>query len=164
MGPIIAVVSSKEKFSDMSYIKRLNYYERQNQLVAERKRQVEERAKSKSAPKSLFVFENITKSDQQLPRISHDNKSWIKPGERFVGDDYYRCVRGFAFVESYQEESKVSEKLILDQPDTITNAGKVEHTIVDRNPQKEAKSEAKSKDKETLIVEDPIDGVDVILG
>lgn len=56
------------------------------------------------------------------------------------------------------------EKLILDQPDQITEAGKVEHVV---QPKEQQLHEGKPSDDQmaghdTLITEDPLDGVQVI--
>ena len=63
------------------------------------------------------------------------------------------------------EENKMpNDKLILDQPDTITNKGKIEHVVADTNPQPINDSTENKPNSEVLLTENPLDGVSIIRG
>ena len=56
------------------------------------------------------------------------------------------------------------EKLILDQPDTVTHKGKVEH-VVDRNtPAQRLQEQGSDEQPEILLNEGPVDDGFVIVG
>jgi hypothetical protein len=56
-------------------------------------------------------------------------------------------------------------KLILDQPDKVTHQGTVEHVVVDApKALNEAAPTVKKPQEDVLITEDPMDGVDILLG
>jgi hypothetical protein len=69
--------------------------------------------------------------------------------------------------ESLQENTMTNEnQLLLDQPDTITNQGKVERVVVEPTLQP-INDNAQPKEHpatEVLLTEDPVDGVTIILG
>lgn len=61
----------------------------------------------------------------------------------------------------------MENKLILDQPDMVTERGQVEHVVrqpqVPQQPLNDATGDVQ-KQPEVLLTEDPLDGVEIILG
>jgi hypothetical protein len=64
-----------------------------------------------------------------------------------------------------KENNVANEKLILDQPDTITNKGKIEHVVGDGSmkPINDSNNPSKSA-SDVLLTENPLDGVTIIKG
>lgn len=124
----------------------------------------------------LFVFQNNTKGTLDLPKATASGKKHLEQGEQFQGDNYFmrlvptmlRYIREIvpaggakaALVEL--KENTMSEKLILDQPDKVTNQGTVEHVLAE--PKKQLnESQPKQPQLDVLLTEDPMDGVEIIL-
>jgi hypothetical protein len=101
--------------------------------------------------------------------------------EEWEGDNYYMSLvkQGMAInvatIRTPEEERiKMNEnKLILDQPATVTVKGAVEHVVVDQLAvNKQAVPQPKKKDKlveqplvdsnEVLLTEDPLEGVTIL--
>ena len=123
----------------------------------------------------LYLFRNNTNADLTLPRPTKSGIRNILPGKEFQGDNYYmQLVRHGLLklvkeLQSPEQQKAISEgvileqKLILDQPDTVTNHGKVEH-VVETPKQKINESKAtKEKQVDILINEDPVEGGFVIV-
>jgi hypothetical protein len=125
----------------------------------------------------LFLFKNRSNfATLELPKKSQDGKKWVGPNETWQGDSYFlRMIPKEAIlIETLEnpkkEEIMSEEKLILDQPDTVTTDGKVEHVLENQDQKlneqsttkkRKTKSESK-KSKETLLTEDPTSGVIII--
>ena len=58
----------------------------------------------------------------------------------------------------------MTDKLILDQPDQITNQGKIEHVVADNQKALIKENDASKNEENVLITENPIDGLEIILG
>ena len=123
----------------------------------------------------LYLYRNNTKADLTLPRPTRSGTRVVAAGKEFQGDNYYmqlvrqgmlRLVKEIQSPEQQNaEEVKMEEKLILDQPDTITDKGKVEHVV--STPVKklnEEKDGNKDKQPEVLLNEGPVEGGFVIVG
>lgn len=121
----------------------------------------------------VYIFLNITSGDFMLPKKSIDGKKMVKPKEEFKGDSYFlkfvgppnnllKMVRRLE--ESQERTNNMTDKLILDQPDQITNQGKVEHVIVDTPKAVIKENETNKPQENVLITENPIDGLEIILG
>jgi hypothetical protein len=117
----------------------------------------------------MYLFRNRSAvASLDLPKVSADGKKWIGPGQTWKGDSYFMSMvpREAVLVESLcennKEETKVEERLILDQPEQITSAGKVEHEVSDELPKVVESSPKAGKSKERLITEDPLSGVTII--
>lgn len=65
-----------------------------------------------------------------------------------------------------EEEAMANEKqLLLDQPDCITHQGKVERVVVEPGQQAiNDNVDPNQKKPDVLLTEDPLDGVEIILG
>jgi hypothetical protein len=127
----------------------------------------------------LFVFRNANKADLMLPKPAKNGVKMIGPGKEFQGDSFFmemvktnqlRLVK--TLITPEQERGIMTEeKLILDQPETITTQGTVEH-VVSATPVKPLNEQEKSccgscgcgggGNKEVLINEDPLEGVDIL--
>lgn len=117
----------------------------------------------------LYLFRNRSKvASLELPKVSADGKKWVAPEGTWRGDSYYLSMvpKEAVLVESLcqekKEETKMAEKLILDQPDQVTTAGRVEHTVSVEDMQIAESAPQETKTKERLITEDPLAGVTII--
>lgn len=143
-----------------------------------------------------YIFRNNHKGDYTLTKTSLDGKKSIPPKGEFKGDSYFlRFVKShdLTLVSVLKEESKIEtneevieinesiinkeeegkpmneEKLILDQPEMITEEGVVEHVAVERPSVDTKKKEffnkkklENVKNKKALINEDPAGSIEVI--
>jgi hypothetical protein len=122
----------------------------------------------------IYLYRNNTNADLTLPRATKSGIRTVSAGREFQGDNYYmqlvrqgmlRLVKEIQSPEQQRaEEVKMEEKLILDQPDMITEQGKVEHVV--SNPAKKLNEEKSDKDKQpdVLLNEGPVEGGFVIVG
>lgn len=121
----------------------------------------------------VYIFQNVTSGDFMLPKKSLDGKKLVKKNEQFQGDSYFMRFVGSPnnilklirrLEETKEKVNNMTDKLILDQPDQITTQGKVEHVIAD-TPKAVIKENDNNKTQENvLITENPIDGLEIILG
>jgi len=117
----------------------------------------------------MYLFKNRSPvASLELPKPSADGKKWVEPGQTWKGDSYFlsmvpkEAILVESLTDQHKEESKMPEKLILDQPDQITSSGKVEHSVAqDDLPINEVVPQ-ESKAKERLLTEDPLAGVTII--
>lgn len=133
--------------------------------TAEKKRIIEHRQHGEG----LYLFRNRNSSASlELPKPSKDGRRWVDPSGTWEGDDYFmsmvprEAILVKVISEPNKEEVKMENKLILDQPDQVTKAGKVEHKLRDDLPINETAPEAKAEEKERLLTEDPLAGVTII--
>lgn len=113
-----------------------------------------------------YLFRNRSSvASLELPKISSDGKKWIQPGQTWEGDSYFLSMipREAVLVRTLDEpnkEIKMEERLILDQPDQVTSAGKVEHKVAEDLPLNE--TDPNTLEGEKLLTEDPLAGVTII--
>lgn len=160
--------------------RRFNRYERKE--IRERK------LRNDMAGTGVYVYENNTGGDLTLPKPTASGQKRIGPKERFQGDSYFKQWVGppmnlLKFVEAVvvspppvlegpgERFQKLEEatlmidhqrKLLLDQPDTVTHTGKIEH-VVDTAPKKINEGNPNQQPADVLLTEDPLDGVEIIL-
>jgi hypothetical protein len=158
----------------MKYGPRLNRYERR--IVHA------EKLKNNMSGKGVYIYENNTDGDLKLPKATESGVRVVGPRKRFQGDSYFKQWVGspmnlLRFIEEVVPENKTSEnvleennmtnerQLLLDQPDCITTQGKIERVVAEPG-QKIINDNAQSVQKtpEVLLTEDPLDGVEIILG
>lgn len=124
-----------------------------------------------------YIFKNNTSGTLTLPKpaskildkdgnsVTRRDMSFILHNEKFEGDSYFMSMvksHDLIYVEKcVTEEEMPDKKLILDQPDQITEHGKVEHVIPDQPV--ENLTEDQKEEKEVLLTEDPMDGIEIIL-
>lgn len=119
----------------------------------------------------LYLYENNTDAELTLPRPTSSGLRVIEGRKQFQGDNYYmQMVRSghLRLIKELQspaqEKAAMEEKLILDQPDTVTSKGTVEH-VVDQDVQKlnEADEVDGEEQSEVLLNESPVDDGFVIV-
>jgi hypothetical protein len=120
----------------------------------------------------LYLFENHTPADLTLPRPTKSGTRVVRSKAQFQGDDYYlqlvrsghlRLIKELLSPE--QERAAMQpqeEKLILDQPDTVTDKGKVEH-VVDKTPKVRKLNEGDNDPQEEVLLNESPSGF-VIVG
>jgi hypothetical protein len=135
------------------------------------------------AGSGLYLYENHSNADLKLPKPTKSGIRQVGPKQQFQGDDYYMSLVRTGFLrlievlQTPEQEAQVmqkeetmsqqNEKLILDQPDVITEQGKVEHVPNDSplgKPQTLNEGGGDSaKQPDVLINEGPVDGGYVIV-
>ena len=144
--------------------KKLNKYER----TAIRKKILEH----KLSGKGEYIYRNNTKGTLDLPKDSLDGVKRVPLNGEWRGDDYFmhlvkkneaRLVRT---ISQENKENNMNEKLIVDQPDTVTTEGTVEQVVVEKS--KEVLAEGNPSDtvktnEDVLLTEDPVDGIEIII-
>lgn len=131
------------------------------------------------AGEGLYLFRNSTNSDLSLPRPTSSGLRVIGPMAEFQGDNYYmqmvktgllRLVKELQSPENQrmalEEKTMNEQKLILDQPDMITEHGKVEHVVAGQKPQQKLNETKKDKQPQpdVLLNEAPVEAGFVIVG
>lgn len=128
----------------------------------------------------VYVYENNSDADLSLPKPTASGIRVVGPRKRFQGDSYFMSWVGppmnlLKLVEVVvpqspqkfaNEETEMENKLILDQPDTVTQSGKVEYVVAGDPAVKQLNDnvDPTKKAPEVLLTEDPLDGVEIILG
>ncbi len=147
----------------MKYQQRLNKFEKREQNSKIRQESLE--------GAGLYVYENRANAELTLPKPTKSGKRILAPKERFQGDNYYmQLVRtgNLRFIEEIQapisEVKMTEEKLILDQPETVTTEGKVERVapnpVIPVAPISES---GKAKEQAPVLInESPDDSVVII--
>jgi hypothetical protein len=142
---------------------RLNKYEK-------RALSMENREKHKPTPeRGLYIYQNITNGNLELPRPNHQGIKTINKGMQFEGSDYFMSLVGspmnlLRVIQIIQPKEEKMDKLILDQPETITKEGQVEYVVekdTDNIPLNDNTNP--EENKEVLICENPLEGVEIIL-
>ncbi len=133
----------------------------------------------------IFIFRNNTSGELHLPRPTKSGLRKIPIGEEFQGDDYYmfmvrnnelRLVRQIeptdlqkkqaqlVTEQTKQEHHTMDDKLITEQPPTVTTEGTEEVTVTD-TPKKRKLNEgqpAGDQPDDVLLNDNPLDGVEII--
>jgi hypothetical protein len=121
----------------------------------------------------LFLFKNKSSfASLDLPKKSFDGKKWVGPNETWKGDNYFFTMipKDAILIETLidpnqtiKENNMSEEKLLLDQPDQITDNGQVEHVVSNAQVSiNEDKKEEQTEIKDKLLTEDPLAGVTII--
>lgn len=135
------------------------------------------------AGSGLYIYENNTSGTLTLPKPTDSGKRIVAPKEQFQGDSYFmslvkppnnllKLVRVVTQdlpetqTQTLVESNMNEQKLILDQPDRVTSEGTVEQVVVKQQPVQKLNDsvEKKQPPKEVLLTEDPMDGIEIILG
>lgn len=122
----------------------------------------------------LFLFKNNNNASLQLPKISSDGKRWVHANETWEGDSFFLSmipkeailIKTIKSPNQHREENKMNEnKLLLDQPDQVTEEGTLEHVVsvekVEINENK--KSQTQKRKSKKLITEDPVGDMTIII-
>jgi len=136
----------------------------------ERQQRNREKLKLSLSGTGLYVYRNNSHGTLMLPKPAADGKRHIGVNETFQGDSYFMDFvkrHELILVEVISEGNTMNaEKLILDQPDQVTTKGTVEHVVQPQpvKPLNETTPHDPTQGKDVLITEDPLDGVEIILG
>jgi hypothetical protein len=124
-----------------------------------------------------FLYENNTGGTLMLPKPTASGVRQIEPPDprrpgsgRFQGDDYFmslvrnNMLRLIKTLRTPQQEAAMqdNEKLILDQPDTITEAGQVEHVAAPKLKKPLHEAEGEGEGPVVLLNENPMDDVEIL--
>lgn len=130
----------------------------------------------------LFIYENNTNGHLTLPKPTASGQRVVGPKEQFQGDSYFMSLvkppnNLLKFIKTLANEDHLpqttslvetnmnQEKLILDQPDRVTSEGTVEQIVTKQKPVQLNDGVAERKEKQdVLLTEEPMDGVEIILG
>lgn len=124
---------------------------------------------------TIYTFENHRNHDFSLPKKSFDGRNLIPPRGKFKGDAYFlmflktgdlRLVSSEPYIKESTKETDM-QKLILDQPDKVTVQGKTESVMVEVPAQQklnETPQKVSQLPPDVLLVENPLDGIDIIKG
>ena len=133
------------------------------------KEQKLQRLKDNLSGSGLYIYENNTDGFLSLPKPANNGLRVVPPRGRFHGDNYFmQLVKPplnlLRFIEEIKEEKIMPEqKLILDQPDTVTAKGTIEHVVDNNVPVQKINDAVDNKSKpDVLLNEGPIDGVEII--
>lgn len=156
----------------MRYGKRLNRQQKREMQTL--------KLKNSLSGSGVYVYENNSDADLSLPKPTASGVRIVGPRKRFQGDSYFMSWVGppmnlLKLVEVVvpqspqkfaNEETEMENKLILDQPDTVTQSGKVEYVVAGDPAVKQLNDNVDPTKKvpEVLLTEDPLDGVEIILG
>jgi hypothetical protein len=118
-----------------------------------------------------YIFENNTSGDFQLPKPAMNGARWLKKDAQFTGDSFFlkyvpkelRLISVVVEASQVNVNESTESKLILDQPDTVTQSGKVEHVSTSEEDAQLNDSTENKDEHEMLLNEDPMDGVDIII-
>lgn len=129
------------------------------------------------AGKGCYLFQNNTGADFYLPKPHNGGSTFVAKGRTFEGDSYFFClmktnqvklIKELEIIPPKEEEiPMIEQKLILDQPERVTNEGAVEHVLTNPQPAKpkKAKNESRTAPKDqpdVLLTEDPMSGVEIM--
>ncbi|RDJ35522.1 MAG: hypothetical protein DWQ19_11945 [Crenarchaeota archaeon] len=152
--------------------KKLNKLQRQH----ERKIALEKKLHGEG----LYLYKNNTSGTLILPKPLPNGKTRVEANAEFEGDNYFmqlvknNSVRLIRELVSPKKEERQTmneniineEKLILDQPSTVTEKGVVEHVSVDPKDEKKEENLQEGKPQENqnevLLNDDPLDGVTIL--
>ena len=120
----------------------------------------------------LYIYQNNTKGELDLGRATKSGKKKLQIGEQFQGDNYYmglvkthdlKYIKEIMTPQQEKDNMMKEQKLILDQPDIVTEKGKVEHVLAPTPMQPLNDSMANKLKPDVLITEDPMSGVEILL-
>lgn len=158
----------------MKYKKNVNKVDKYT--LREMKRQKRENALKGDGE---YLFVNNTRGDLNLAKKpiknTHvGNPCVIPPGQTFVGDSYFlnlmrageiRLIEVLKPAANERNETMTDQKLILDQPNRFTNQGQTEHVVPEDNVRPLIENQPQKQPvNDKLIVEDPLEGVEILLG
>ncbi len=128
-----------------------------------------------------YLFVNNTRGDLTLEKEPikaafppPSNSRIVPAGRTFVGDSYFFClmktgdIRLIEVISSPERKETImpEQKLMLDQPERFTNQGQTEQ-VAPENKTAKPLTENQPQQKpatDKLITEDPMEGVEILLG
>jgi hypothetical protein len=148
----------------------------------ERREFHKEKLEKNLAGNGLYVYENNTKGTLKLPKPTASGKIVVGPKEQFQGDSYFMSLvkppinmlklikvisQNLPETQTLVESNMNEQKLILDQPDRVTSEGTVEQVVKQPNEKKlndSVEKKSVTQNNEVLLTEDPVDGIEIVLG
>jgi hypothetical protein len=118
-----------------------------------------------------YIFENNTSGDFQLEKPAMNGAKWLRKDARFTGDSFFlkfvpkelKLISVLVDANAQTVNESTDSKLILDQPDTVTQSGKVEHVSTSEEDAQLNDSTENKDEHKMLLNEDPMDGIDIII-
>jgi len=121
-----------------------------------------------------YLFVNNTRGDLTLEKPPIKGRNPVPIGQTFVGDNYFlklmrsgdiRLIEVLKPAECERTEIMTDQKLILDQPNRFTNQGQTEHVVPeDKGVKSLIENHPHKPIVDKLITEDPLEGVEILLG
>jgi hypothetical protein len=121
-----------------------------------------------------YIFQNSSNNAElTLPRATHSGRRKIEGGGQFQGDSYYlqmvktgllKIVEVIQTPLQEKEADAMNQKLILDQPDQITESGKVEHVVEQKTTVQKMNEGGNEKKPDILLNEGPSADGFIIVG
>lgn len=114
---------------------------------------------------TTYLLENITKGDLLLSRPTHRGVKSVRPKGRFEADEAtYQQIKGSVRLLQILSEnpSNSMEKIITEQPPTVTTEGTVEYVKVDKKAQKLNEQSPESSPTDVLLNESPLEGIEIV--
>ncbi len=116
----------------------------------------------------LYLYENHSEADMTLPRPTKSGLRSVGPKSQFQGDNYYmqmvrnghlRLIKELQSPEQERaaREEAMEDKLILDQPETITEHGEIEHVINANTPVQKLHEDDNQPQTDVLLNEGPVE-------
>jgi len=104
-----------------------------------------------------YLYQNNTSGDLELPKVTESGRKTVRHKEKFIGDSYfmYMVPRELILLENL--EPMPTNKLITEQPPTVTHQGKVEYVQPEQTKLNENGPDGKNPD--VLLTEDPVGGI-----
>jgi hypothetical protein len=152
-------------------------------LTKQEKRDAQaEKVKQAFSGTGRFVYKNCTKGTLSLTKPAMNGSRQVAAGAEFEGDSYFmqftrppeNVIAFVRVIESSTPEPdptapspvltegvNMENKLILDQPSTVTANGTVEHVVASQTINEASPN---ASQKEVLLNETPLDGVEIIIG
>lgn len=136
----------------------------------EKKEEKSQAVREAMSGEGLYLYENNSDATLTLPKPTDSGTRIVDARKQFQGDNYYmqmvmtghlKLIRELQAPKK-EEQIMNEEKLILDQPDMVTDKGKMEHIVeTPTEPINEQGDEDNQED--VLLNEDPVDGGFVIV-
>jgi hypothetical protein len=120
-----------------------------------------------------YEFVNNTRGDLSLEKPPISGPNPVPPGRTFIGDSYFLRLQRTGDVRlikiiKERNDTMTEQKLILDQPARFTNQGQTEQVVPDNKAAKPLNEnqpqQPATKPANKLITEDPMEGVEILLG
>lgn len=153
----------------------------------EKKKAEAEAMRKKASGTGVFLYQNMSRAAQVLPRPSLDGQKHIPPMGRFTGDSYFKTIKECVVLadlspatevaeeanavnegtQEFKELNMPNDKLITEVPPSYTDAGQVEY--VEASPEEEPLNESKPtkgkkpKKKDILLSEDGIEDARIMI-
>ena len=128
-------------------------------------------SKNELSAKGIYLYENNTNSDLLLPRLTLENQKLIRPKQRFKGDSFLlelvrnKMLKLVKVIDNGEDKIMNENKLILDQPDIVKPAGKVEH-VQAKNPSislNDNVDNSQQNQEKVLLTEDPVGSIQIVI-